>query len=194
MLNGSLFNASSTTCAELSKIKAKEEGGRSSGCEWQRLKINSANDERSARVLEDEAREAIEELRRNGRLSDTPTFAVDIHVEERWDGGRLVTRGVSEAQVKINREARRRLRKERRLVKSKSSRGTTQFEAYIVLQCVDKGVQIAVACLLVDDLSNLARFIPILADKIKALGISRARLLLDREFLQPGRRRGADTD
>ena len=182
MLNGSLFNASSTTCAELSKIKAKEEGGRSSGCEWQRLKINSANDERSMRVLEDDARRAIEQLRRDGRLPDTPTFAVDIHLEERWDGERLVTRGVSEAQARINREARRRLRKERKLVRSKSSRGTSQFEAYIVLQCVDKGVQIVVACLRVDDLSNLARFISVLADKIKALGISRARLLLDREF------------
>lgn len=182
MLNGTLLNASSTTCAELSKIKAKEEWGRSSGCEWQRLKINSANDERSMRVLENEAREAIERLRRDGRLPDTPNFAVDLHFEERWDGGRLVTRGVSEAQAKINREARRRIAKERGLVRSKSRRGTTYFEAYIVLQCVDKGVQIVVACLRVDDLSNLSRFISILADKIKALGINRARLLLDREF------------
>ncbi len=134
------------------------------------------------RVLENEARETIERLRRDGRLPHTPNFAVDIHVEERWDGGRLVTRGVSEAQAKINREARRRIAKERGLVRSKSRRGTTYFEAYIVLQCVDKGVQIVVACLRVDDLSNLSRFIPTLADKIKALGINRARLLLDREF------------
>ena len=182
MLNGSLLGASSSTCAELSKIKAEGEGGRSSGCEWQRLRINSADDERTIRVLEDRAREAIAQLRRDGRLPDIPNFAVDLHIEERWDGGRLVTRGVSEAQAKINEEARKRLAKERGLVRSKSRRGTSQFEAYIVLQCVDKGVQIVVACLRVDDLSNIARFIPVLADKIRALGINRARLLLDREF------------
>lgn len=182
MLNGALLNASSTSCAELSKIKAIEEGGRSSGCEWQRRKINSASDPRTMRVLEEEAREAIEELKRSGRLPKILNFAIDLHFEERWDGARLTTRNVSKAQAEINREARRRITGERGLVKSKSRRGTSYFEAYIVLQCVDKGVQVVVACLRVDDLSNLARFIPILAEKIKALGIHRARLLLDRGF------------
>ena len=134
MLNGSLLGASSATCAELSKIKAEGEGGRSSGCEWQRLRINSADDDgRTIRMLEDRACEAIAQLRRDGRLPDTPNFAVDLHIEERWDGRRLVTRGVSGAQVRINGEARKRLAKERGLVRSKSRRGTSRFEAYIVL-------------------------------------------------------------
>ena len=103
-------------------------------------------------MLEDRAREAIAQLRRDGRLPDIPNFAVDLHIEERWDCGRLVTRGVSKAQAKINEEARKRLARERGLVRSRSRRGTSQFEAYIVLQFVDKGVQIVVACLRVDDL------------------------------------------
>ena len=36
----------------------------------------------------------------------------------------------------------------------------------------------------VDDLSNLARFVPVPVDKIRERGISRARLLLDREFFK----------
>ena len=74
MLNGTLFSASSTSCAELSKIKAQGEGGRSSGCEWQRLRINSADDGRTMRVPDDRAREAIEQLRCDGRLRTPPTL------------------------------------------------------------------------------------------------------------------------
>ena len=106
MLNGALLSASSTSCAELSKIKAIEEGGRSSGCEWQRRKINSASDPRTARVLEEEARKAIRELKLSGRLPKTPNFAVDLYFEERRDGARLTTRGESRAQAEINRAAR----------------------------------------------------------------------------------------
>ena len=72
MLNGALLNASSTSCAELSKIKAIEEGGKSSGCEWQRRKINSADNPCTMRVFEEEARRVIEQLERGGRLPDTP--------------------------------------------------------------------------------------------------------------------------
>ncbi len=183
MLSGALLNASSTTSAELSKIRVMTDGtGRSPGGEWQRLKINSAEDGRTMRVLEASARDAAEVLKHHSRLPKTAHVAIDLHFEERWDGARRIKPGVSEAQDKINREARDRLAGERGLVKSRPSRGTTYFEAYIVAQIVDKGVQVVLACMRVDDLSNLARFIPVLAEKIRAAGVSRAMLLLDRVF------------
>lgn len=184
MLNGALFCASSTACAEMSKIKALEgEGaGRSPGGEWQRQKINSADDERTMRVLESRARKAVAQLRRDNRLPKNVKVAIDLHFEERWDGARLNKRGVTREQGRINKEARTRLVKERRLVKSRHSRGTSHFEAYIVAQIVENGAQVVLACIRVDDLSNLARFIPVLAEKIRAAGVTHAMLLLDRAF------------
>ena len=193
MLGGMLLNGSSTACAELSKIRAIADGTEATaGCEWQRLRLITAYDKRTVRVHRGTAHEAIDQLRRDNRLPDTVTFAADLHFEERWDGAQLITRGVSLKQAGINREARRRLARKRGLVKSRHSRGTCWFEAYIVLQIVDKGAQIVLACLPVDDLSDLARFIPIMAKEIKAAGIARARILLDRQFFDEADVRGLE--
>lgn len=187
MINGSLFNAASSSCAELSKIRSILSGsGRSSGCEWQRQRINSAKDERTMFVLEEQGRKTIEELRRKGRFKGISNWAVDIHLEERWDGAKTIKRGGSRKERQASREARDRLAGERGLVKSRYSRGTPYFEAYIVVQCVDKGAQAVALCMRVDDLSNLDRFIPIIADKLRKLGMTRVRLLLDREFFTRG--------
>ena len=183
MLGAMFFNGSSTAYAELSKIKAMADGSdQTAGCEWQRLRSLTANNARTIRVLGSTARGSIGNLKKDHRLPEVPTLAADLHFEERWDGARLIKRGMSLKQAGINRAARRRLARERGLVKSRHRRGTCWFEAYIVLQIVDKGVQIVLACLPVDDLSNLARFIPILAKEIRAAGINRARILLDRQF------------
>lgn len=184
MLNAALFGASSTACAELSKIRALtgEGASRSSGCEWQRQKINAADDERTMRVLEASGREAIEKLMADNRIPKGTCVALDLHFEERWDGARRIKQGVSKEQDRINREARDRLAESRGLVRSRPSRGTSYFEAYIVAQIVEKGAQAVVACMRVDDLSNIARFIPLLAEKIRAAGVSSATCLMDRVF------------
>lgn len=193
MLNGSLLNMSSTASAELSKIRVMTDGtGRVPGGEWQRQKINSAEDERTMDVLESEAHDTLDQLREHNRIPKTVSVAIDLHFEERWDGARLIKPGASEAQDKINKEARDRRAGERGLVKSRPSRGTTYFEVYIVAQIVDKGVQVVLACMRVDDLSNLARFIPVLAEKIRAAGVSRAMLLLDRAFFNGATMRALD--
>ena len=187
MINASLFNAASSSCAELSKIQALLDGsGRSSGCEWQRQRINSANDGRTMRVLEEQGLRTIEELRRKGRFKGISNWAVDIHLEERWDGAKLRKGGSGQEEREASKEVRDRLARERGLVKSRYSRGTPYFEAYIVLQCVDKGAQVVVMCMRVDDLSNLERFIPIIADRLRKLGMTRVRLLLDRGFFTHG--------
>lgn len=185
MLNATLFGASSTACAELSKIRALtgEGASRSSGCEWQRQKINAADDGRTMRVLEASGREALAKLMADNRIPKGGTcVAFDLHFEERWDGARMIKQGVSKEQDRINREARDRRAESRGLVKSRPSRGTSYFEAYIVAQIVEKGAQVVVACMRVDDLSNLARFIPPLAEKIRAAGVSSATCLMDRVF------------
>ena len=184
MLNATLFGASSAACAELSKIRVLtgEGASRSAGCEWQRQRINAADDGRTMRVLEASGREALAKLAADNRIPKGASVAFDLHFEERWDGARMIEQGVSKKQGRINREARDRLVESRGLVKSRPSRGTSYFEAYIVAQIVEKGAQVVVACMRVDDLSNLARFIPPLAEKIRAAGVSRATCLMDRVF------------